>query len=259
MIRNGRPYTNENGLIDGALLTDREDDVITAVDGWIRKNIRAGKKILQGHTSYGMKHLLERDTGVYLTNNEFKDAMLLAGYRPVNPNDLNWKYRIELTREINDNPSPFFRWARNFEADATPCGDLSGICFTTSSSRSWQNMMLLHGTLAVSAPAAEQWKHSRCYGGNMREQQIEQNLAKAVKAAGGIAPKFTSPGFAGMPDRLVLMPGGHIGFVEVKAPGEKPRPLQLSRHRLLRRLGFRVYVLDDEKQIGGIIDEIQSS
>ena len=93
----------------------------------------------------------------------------------------------------------------------------------------------------------------------MREQQIEQNLAKAVKAAGGIAPKFTSPGFAGMPDRLVLMPGGHIGFVEVKAPGEKPRPLQLSRHRLLRRLGFRVYVLDDEKQIGGIIDEKQSS
>lgn len=93
----------------------------------------------------------------------------------------------------------------------------------------------------------------------MREQQIEQNLAKAVKAAGGIAPKFTSPGFSGMPDRLVLLPGGHIGFVEVKAPGEKPRPLQLSRHRLLRQLGFRVYVLDDEKQIGGIIDEIQSS
>src|SRR5699024_129041 len=136
---------------------------------------------------------------------------------------------------------------------------LSGICFMTSSSRSWQNMMLLHGTLAVLVPAAEQWKHSRCYGGNMRERQIEQNLAKAVKAAGGIAPKFTSPGFAGMPDRLVLMPGGHIGFVEVKAPGEKPRPLQLSRHRLLRQLGFQVYVLDDEKQIGGIIDEIQSS
>ena len=93
----------------------------------------------------------------------------------------------------------------------------------------------------------------------MRERQIEQNLAKAVKEAGGIAPKFTSPGFAEMPDRLVLLPGGHIGFVEVKAPGEKPRPLQLSRHRRLRQLGFRVYVLDDEKQIGGIIDEIQSA
>ena len=90
----------------------------------------------------------------------------------------------------------------------------------------------------------------------MRERQIEQKLVKSVKAAGGIAPKLTSPGFDGMPDRMVLMPGGHIGFVEVKAPGEKPRPLQLSRHRLLRRLGFKVYVLDDAEQIGGIIDDI---
>lgn len=90
----------------------------------------------------------------------------------------------------------------------------------------------------------------------MREKVIEQKLVKAVKAAGGIAPKLVSPGFDGMPDRMVLMPGGRIGFVEVKAPGEKPRPLQVSRHRLLRRLGFRVYVLDDAEQIGGIIDEI---
>ena len=123
MIRNGRPYTNENGFIDEALITDRADEVITAVDGWIRKNIRTGKKILHGHTSYGIKHMLEHDTHIYLTNNEFKDAMLLAGYQPVNPKDLNWKYRIELTREINDNPSPFFHWARKFEMDATPCGD----------------------------------------------------------------------------------------------------------------------------------------
>ena len=58
MIKNGRPYTNENGFTDGALITGREDAVVTAVDGLIRKNIRAGKKVLQGHTSYGMKHLL---------------------------------------------------------------------------------------------------------------------------------------------------------------------------------------------------------
>ena len=45
----------------------------------------------------------------------------------------------------------------------------------------------------------------------------------------------------------------------VKAPGERPRPLQVSRHRLLMRLGFRVYVLDDPEQIGGILDEIQST
>ena len=93
----------------------------------------------------------------------------------------------------------------------------------------------------------------------MRERQIEQKFVKAVKAAGGIVPKLTSPGFDGMPDRMVLMPGGCIGFVEVKASGEKPRPLQLSRHRLLRRLGFKVYVLDDAEQIGGIIDDIRAT
>lgn len=92
----------------------------------------------------------------------------------------------------------------------------------------------------------------------MKEKQIEQKLVRAVENMGGIAPKFVSPGFDGMPDRIVLLPGGHIGFVEVKAPGEKPRPLQLSRHGLLRRLGFKVYVLDDEQQIGGIINAIKS-
>ena len=93
----------------------------------------------------------------------------------------------------------------------------------------------------------------------MREKTIEQHLVKAVKNSGGIAPKLVSPGFDGMPDRLVLLPGGKIGFVEVKAPGKKPRPLQVARHGLLRRLGFKVYVLDDPEQIGGILDEIRTA
>ena len=70
----------------------------------------------------------------------------------------------------------------------------------------------------------------------MREKIIEQHLVKAVKNSGGIAPKLVCPGFDGMPDRLVLLPGGKIGFVEVKAPGKEPRPLQVARHGLLRRL-----------------------
>lgn len=93
----------------------------------------------------------------------------------------------------------------------------------------------------------------------MREKAIEQKLVRMVIHRGGICPKFVSPGYNGMPDRIVLFPGGRIAFVEVKAPGEKPRPLQLSRHRLLRRLGFRVYVLDAAEQIGGILNEIQST
>ena len=91
----------------------------------------------------------------------------------------------------------------------------------------------------------------------MKEKSLEQKVVAAVRAAGGIAPKFTSPGFDGVPDRLALLPGGRMAFVEVKAPGEKPRPLQEARHRLLRRLGFKVYVLDDKRQIGGMLDEIQ--
>ena len=93
----------------------------------------------------------------------------------------------------------------------------------------------------------------------MREKNIEQHLVKAVKNSGGIAPKLVSPGFDGMPDRLVLLPGGKIGFVEVKAPGKEPRPLQVARHGLLRRLGFKVYILDAPEQIGGILDEIRTA
>jgi hypothetical protein len=93
----------------------------------------------------------------------------------------------------------------------------------------------------------------------MREKTTERKLVEAVKAMGGIAPKFTSPGFDGMPDRLVLLPFGRIGFVEVKRHGQKPRPLQEARHGMLRRLGFRVFVLDDAAQIGGIIRDIQTA
>ena len=93
----------------------------------------------------------------------------------------------------------------------------------------------------------------------MREKQVEQKLVSEVNKRGGICPKFVSPGFDGMPDRIVLLPGGYFGFVEVKAPGEMPRPLQVSRHRLMGRLGFQVFILDDPGQIGGILDEIQSA
>jgi hypothetical protein len=93
----------------------------------------------------------------------------------------------------------------------------------------------------------------------MREKTIEQKLTRAVKARGGICPKLVCPGMAGMPDRLVLLPDGKLGFVEVKAPGEKPRPLQTARHRILEWLGYRVFVLDNPEEIRGIIDEIQTT
>lgn len=91
----------------------------------------------------------------------------------------------------------------------------------------------------------------------MYEREIERKLVARTKAMGGIAPKFTSPGFDGMPDRLILLPGGRMAFVELKAPGKKPRPLQEARHRLLRRLGFKVYVIDSVEQIGSVLNEIE--
>ena len=93
----------------------------------------------------------------------------------------------------------------------------------------------------------------------MTEKQIEQKLVKAVKTKGGLAPKFVSPGFDGVPDRIVLLPHGRIAFIELKAKGRKMRPLQVRRKRQLESLGFSVYCIDSPEQIGGILDEIQSS
>ena len=71
--------------------------------------------------------------------------------------------------------------------------------------------------------------------------------------------KLASTGLDGIPDRLVLMAKGKIAFVELKAPKQKPRKLQLVRIKRLKEMGFCVYVLDDVKEIGGVIDDIQST
>lgn len=93
----------------------------------------------------------------------------------------------------------------------------------------------------------------------MRESAIERRLVTEAIKRGGFAPKFVSPGLDGMPDRLLLLPGGKLAFVEVKAPGKKPRPLQRRRIEQLTALGFRVFVLDRIEQIGEILDEVQTT
>ena len=93
----------------------------------------------------------------------------------------------------------------------------------------------------------------------MREKEIEKRLVRAVKDMGGIAPKFVSPGHDGVPDRLILLPGGHMAFAELKAPGQTPRPLQRHRIGELRHLGFRVYIIDDINQIGGVLNEVSAT
>lgn len=78
----------------------------------------------------------------------------------------------------------------------------------------------------------------------MRERDVEQYLVRRVKQAGGIAYKFTSPGRRSVPDRIVLWPFGEAEFVELKAPGQKPTPLQAREHEKLRELGHIVTVID---------------
>jgi len=93
----------------------------------------------------------------------------------------------------------------------------------------------------------------------VREKYIEQKLVSEVKEYGGLCLKLASTGLDGIPDRLVLMSKGKIAFVELKAPKQKPRKLQLVRIKKLKEMGFSVYVLDDVKDIGGVIDDIQST
>lgn len=91
----------------------------------------------------------------------------------------------------------------------------------------------------------------------MREKEIEQKLVTEVKHKGGLALKFVSTNFNGVPDQLILMPFGKIAFVELKSPKNKMRALQIKRKRQLESLGFSVYCVDDVEMIGDVIDEIE--
>ena len=91
------------------------------------------------------------------------------------------------------------------------------------------------------------------------ERQVEQALVREVRKHGGIAPKFTSPGTAGMPDRLVILPEGKVCFVELKAPGQKPRPIQIRQMDRLTQLGCMVRTIDHPTQIQELNNEIRTA
>lgn len=88
----------------------------------------------------------------------------------------------------------------------------------------------------------------------MREKEVEQYLVKKVKEIGGKAFKFVSPGNAGVPDRMVCLPGGRIFFVELKAPGGKTTALQDLQIKKLYNLGFNVMVTDNKETIDRLIE-----
>ena len=85
------------------------------------------------------------------------------------------------------------------------------------------------------------------------EREIERYLVKRVKDAGGKAYKFVSPGTIGVPDRIVVLPNSFIAFVEVKAPGKKPRPEQLVQISRLKKLHQIVWVADSKERVDELI------
>ncbi|MBQ9364821.1 MAG: VRR-NUC domain-containing protein [Schwartzia sp.] len=98
----------------------------------------------------------------------------------------------------------------------------------------------------------------------MLERDIERKFVSKAKSRGMLAMKFTSPNMQGVPDRIVLMPGGIIRFVEFKRPGMKPRKLQRIRFKQFEEMGFPVTVIDSMDKVddffkGVMPDDIQAA
>ena len=90
----------------------------------------------------------------------------------------------------------------------------------------------------------------------MIEKRIEQALKKAVEKRGGIAWKYIAPAKRGVPDRIVLMPGGKIWFIELKAPGKRPTAIQLKRKAQIESMGFMVRIIDSLEAVDRFIEEV---
>lgn len=90
----------------------------------------------------------------------------------------------------------------------------------------------------------------------MRESALERKLVLAVEKIGGKAVKWTAPGFAGVPDRIVLLPYGVVAFVEMKAPGQKLKPLQGYWKQRLEELGHHHFTIDSAEGIEKFIAEV---
>ena len=87
------------------------------------------------------------------------------------------------------------------------------------------------------------------------EKTLERALVEKIRQLGGICLKLQGNMYAGMPDRLILLPGGKAIFVELKSEGVKPRKLQLIRHEELRALGFKVFVIDTQEKLTEFLNE----
>ncbi|MDK7734192.1 VRR-NUC domain-containing protein [Propionimicrobium lymphophilum] len=92
----------------------------------------------------------------------------------------------------------------------------------------------------------------------MNERTIEHQLKKAVEASGGLCWKLVCPGTSGVPDRICLMRNRAV-FVELKASGKKPRPIQVRRMNQLRDQGFQTFVVDSVDGIEEVLDALSAA
>ena len=85
------------------------------------------------------------------------------------------------------------------------------------------------------------------------EKVLEKKLVKWIKEAGGKCLKLSSQFNTGLPDRMILLPKGHIFYCEVKSTGKKPSKMQEIIHNEIRALGFRVYVVDSTEALSEML------
>lgn len=91
----------------------------------------------------------------------------------------------------------------------------------------------------------------------MRESDLEARLVRGVKSVGGQAYKFVSPGSVGVPDRIVVLPGGKIIFVELKADGGRLSQMQVYRIAQLRGLGADVQVVKGAEDVKKFLQRLR--
>lgn len=93
----------------------------------------------------------------------------------------------------------------------------------------------------------------------MRERDIEKWLRRQIESMGGLAFKFTSPGNDGVPDRLAVLPGGLIYFIELKTDRGRLSPLQVWQQDRLRQLGVNVAVIKGMDEAVEFIEEVRDA
>ena len=83
----------------------------------------------------------------------------------------------------------------------------------------------------------------------MKEKTLEKKLRQKISEMGGKCLKINSQSVTGLPDRLVLLPGGRMFFVELKTSGKHLSPRQVIVSEQLQRLGFAFFVVDDNESL----------